>query len=125
RAHPAGHLRLPLRESFAPKWVRRHDVARAQGEAGLVEAVCEPFRQLREEPIDVLLRVIGMIGEYETVVLIRVKQALAAAGRAHHQHGEGDRRLTPPQFRHARNCLTQNRRGYTPTAVRLSWLTFY
>ena len=56
RAHPAGHLRVPLRQRLAPKRVRRHDVPRAQGKACVLEPAREPLRQLDEKPIDAFVR---------------------------------------------------------------------
>ena len=110
RVHPAGYLRLPLRQSLAPQRIRCHDVARAQRKPGLLETTRESAGQLGEKSIDAFALGGGMIGEDEAVVLIRVEQALAAAGRAHHQHGKRYGRPAPARLRHAHKRLTQDGR---------------
>src|SRR6516225_8656852 len=73
RAHPAGHLRLPLSQRFAPKRVCRHDVPSAQRKARLLKPPREPLCQRDEKPVDAFMLGIGMIGEDKAIVLIRTE----------------------------------------------------
>jgi hypothetical protein len=95
RPDPARDLLAPLATGLAPHRVDRHDPAAAQREAQLIHVRRHARGELDEVRVDAAVLGIRVVGEHEAVVLVREQVALTAPARAHHDHGECDRRRPP------------------------------
>ena len=86
----------PLAERFAPDRVGGHDVAAAERETDLVERLRHALRELDEEGVDAPVLAIVVVGQDETVVLVREQEVLAAPAGPHDDQREGNRRRAQP-----------------------------